>query len=122
MINIRKSKYSFQGAPAAALCLLLIVLPVSSGLAGEVFGTIKTDGKVLPKGVKVDITSSAKTYSGETDAYGSYRLYVAEKGKCSLTVHFAEKAPSIQIFSYPKSTRYDFTIEKKDTVYTLKRK
>jgi hypothetical protein len=112
----------FGYTSVTALCLLLIFLAVSVGLAGEIFGTIKVDGKVVPKGVKVDITTPVKTYSGETDTYGSYRLYVAEKGKCSLTVHFAQKAPSIQIFSYPKSTRYDFTIEKKDTVYTLKRK
>src|SRR5260221_3575779 len=122
MNNIRNSGHPFEGTWAAALSLLLIFLAVSSGLAGEIFGTIKADGKVLPKGVKVEITSPVKTYNGETDAYGSYRLYVAEKGKCSLTVHFAQKAPSIQIFSYPKSTRYDFTIEKKDTVYTLRRK
>ena len=122
MNNIRNNRRTFERVWATALCLFLILLAVSSGLAGEIFGTIKAEGKIVPKGVKVDITSPVKTYSGETDAYGSYRLYVAEKGKCSLTVHFAQKAPSIQIFSYPKSTRYDFTIDKKDTVYTLKRK
>jgi hypothetical protein len=99
-----------------------MLLATSSGFAGEIFGSIKAEGKPVPKGVKVDITSPAKTYSGVTDNYGSYRLYVAEKGKCTFTVHFAQKAPAIEIFSYPKSTRYDFTIEKKDTVYTLKRK
>src|SRR6266404_8300145 len=107
MKDIRNSSHPFNIEGATALSLLLVFLTVSSGLAGEISGTIKAEGKAVPKGVKVDIVSAVKTYNGETDAYGSYRLYVAEKGKCSLTVHFAQKAPSIQIFSYPKSTRYD---------------
>ena len=107
---------------AAALCLVLIILTVSSVLAGEIFGTIKADGKVVPKGLKVEITTPDTSYSAVTDNYGSYRLFVPQKGKCSLTVHYRQKAPSIQIYSYPKSTRYDFIIEQKDTVFALKRK
>ena len=122
MNDIRACFRQIECVKAAAFCLLTILLAVSSVHAGEIFGTIKAEGKLAPKGLKVEVTSPAKSYSALTDNYGSYRLYVAEKGKCTLTVYYREKAPSIQIYSYPKSTRYDFTVEKKDTLYTLKRK
>src|SRR5258707_549087 len=104
------------------IALALSVMLISSGFPGEFFGTIRADGKALPKGVKLDITSPAKTYSTETDAYGSYRLYVAEKGKCDLKIYYKGKTPAFTVFSYPKSTRYDFTIEKKDSLFVIKRK
>ena len=95
---------------------------VSQALAGEIFGTIKADAKGVSKGTKVDIISPKKTYSGETETYGSYRVYVAEKGKCTLKVHYNKQMPSLEIFSYDKSTRYDLNIEGKDGQYSLKRK
>ena len=77
---------------------------------------------MIPKGTKIEIASSKKTYAAETDTYGSYRLYVPEKGKCTLRVHYNKQSPSIEIFSYDKSTRYDWSLESKDGQYTLKRK
>jgi hypothetical protein len=122
MMKLRSVFHAFTAARMFAGCLAATVLLVSPGLAGEIFGTIKADGKVVPKGLKLEVATPAKIYTTETDNFGSYRLYVAEKGKCALTVHYREKAPLIQIYSYPKSTRYDFVIEQKDTVYVLKRK
>ena len=122
MINFRFILHPITFRRAAAACIVLSALVVSTGFPGEFFGSIKAEGKVVPKGVKIEITSPVKTYAAETDAYGSYRLFVTEKGKCDLKVHFRGQTPSIQVFSYPKSTRYDFTVERKDTLFVLKRK
>ena len=104
---------------ALVVQLLILCPPVP---AGEIFGTIKEGTKALPKGTKVEIISPHKTYSGQTDNYGSYRLYVREKGKCSLKVHVDKLTPSIDIFSYEKSTRYDLVLERTDSTVALKRK
>lgn len=109
-------------ARAVLMVFALLALLTARGFSGEFFGSIKAEGKALPKGVKIEITSPAKAYSTETDAYGSYRLFVTEKGKCDLKIYYKGKTPSVTVFSYPKSTRYDFTIEKKDSLFVIKRK
>jgi hypothetical protein len=102
--------------------LLLAILLITISYAGEIFGTFREDGKTVKKGIKVEIISPKKTYSTETDNYGSYRLFVVEKGKCLFKTFYNDKIPTFEVYSYDKSTRYDFIIEKKDTTYTLKRK
>src|SRR5512147_2005278 len=74
--------------------LTLFLLSSSITLAGEIFGTLREGGKAVAKGVKVDIVTPKKTYTTATDAYGSYRLYVAEKGKCVLNVYYKNQTPS----------------------------
>ncbi len=101
------------------LALLLIAARAS---AGEVYGTISEGGKPVPAGVKLDIIVSGKTYPAETDKFGSYRVVVKEKGKCTLTVHLREQSPSVALFSYDRSTRYDWNLETKDGKLTLRRK
>jgi hypothetical protein len=102
--------------------LVLMLLSFSFASAGEIFGTIKEAGKAVPKGTKIEIASTQKTYSAQTDVYGSYRLYVPEKGKCTLKVYVNKQSPSMDIFSYEKSTRCDISLESKNGQYTLKRK
>ncbi|TLY28779.1 MAG: hypothetical protein E6K56_09415 [Ignavibacteria bacterium] len=103
----------------AALQIFLAAAPV---LAGEIFGSIKADGKSVGKGVKVEIAAPSKLLATESDNYGSYRIYVPEKGKCTLTVHYRDQKVSIPVYSYERSTRYDFSIDRKDSLYVLKRK
>ena len=104
------------------LVQVLVILFITCSYAGEIFGTLREEGKTVKKGVKIEIISPKKKYSTETDNYGSYRLFVVEKGKCLLKAYYNEKIPTFELYSYDKSTRYDFLIEKKDTTYTLKRK
>lgn len=104
------------------MLLLPAILCFSQSFAGEIFGTIKADAKGVSKGTKIDIVSAKKTYTTETDTYGSYRVYIPEKGKCTLKVHYNKQLPVLEIFSYDKSTRYDLNIESKDGQYLLKRK
>ena len=102
--------------------IALMLIAGSHSAAGELFGTVKEEGKALPKGVKVEVVSLLKTYSTETDNYGSYRLYIPEKGKCTLKLIHKKQTPTLDIFSYEKSTRYDLLLETKDGKLTLRRK
>jgi hypothetical protein len=73
-------------------------------------------------GTKVEIGASGKTYSAETDKFGSYRIVVKEKGKCTFTIHTKEQSPSAELFSYDKSTRYNWNLQTKDGKLSLQRK
>ena len=90
--------------------------------AGEIYGSISEGGKPVAAGVKVEIVSSAKTYAAETDKFGAYRIFVKEKGKCTLKVTYKSQAPSSDVFSYEKSTRYDWVLDSQNGKLALKRK
>jgi len=104
------------------LFLTLILIFSSTTLAGEIYGTLREGGKAMTKGIKVEIVTPKKTYTTATDSYGSYRLYVIEKGKCTLKVYYKNQIPSFDLYSYDKSKRYDMSFESKDGKYLLKRK
>jgi hypothetical protein len=102
--------------------LLALLLSASPVFAGEVFGTIIDGSKPVAAGVKVEIAVSGKTYTAETDRFGSYRIVVKEKGKCVLTVRIREQLPSVELFSYDRSTRYDWILQTTDGKLSLRRK
>lgn len=101
---------------------IFLFLSVSTALAGEIFGTISEGDKPVAAGVKVEVTAGNKTYSTETDKFGGYRLFVKEKGKCTLKVSYKDQTPTFAVASFDKSTRYDFLLTQKDGKYTLGRK
>jgi hypothetical protein len=101
---------------------IVLVLSTSSALAGEIFGTISADGKPIAEGTKVEVKAGDKTYSTETDKFGSYRLFIKERGKCVLKVYFKDQTPTFTVASFEKSTRYDFALTEKEGKYTLGRK
>jgi hypothetical protein len=101
---------------------LMLLLAASTVLGGEVFGTITDGKKPVSEGTKVEITLSGKSITVETDKFGSYRLVVKEKGKGTITVHIRDQSPSVEFFSYDKSTRYDWILESKDGKLILRRK
>jgi hypothetical protein len=105
-----------------SILAILLSLTASSALAGELFGTISEGDKPIAQGVKVQVTAGDKTYSAETDKFGAYRLFVKEKGKCTLSVQYKDQKPSFTVASFDKSTRYDFVVTQKDGKYTLGRK
>ncbi|HTK81202.1 MAG TPA: carboxypeptidase-like regulatory domain-containing protein [Bacteroidota bacterium] len=109
-------------AKRSILFLVFVLLFSSITLAGEIFGTLREGGKAVAKGIKVEIITPKKTYSTVTDAYGSYRLFVVEKGKCTLSVSYKNQNASFELYSYDKSTRLDMSLEAKDGKYSLKRK
>ena len=101
--------------------LLALTLFAAPGFAGEIYGTIKEGDKSVGKGTKVEIKSSAKTYSAVTDEFGNYRVAVAETGKCEFTVHFKDQSVSAEMQSYWNPSRFDWVLEKSRDKYSLKR-
>jgi hypothetical protein len=104
------------------IMLIALILVASTAVAGEVYGTITDGGKPVPAGTKVEISISGKVESGETDKFGSYRIFVKAKGKCRLTVRVKDQSPSVDVFSYDKSSRYDWILEAKEDTLSLRRK
>ena len=104
------------------ICLWIISLAASFAMAGEIYGTIVDGGKPVPAGVKVEVTVAEKSYTAETDKFGSYHVFAAGKGKGTLTAHYKGQKPAADIFSYEKATRYDWMVETADGKLTLKRK
>ncbi len=102
-----------------ALVVLALAAP-GAAFAGEIFGTIKEQGKLVKEGMKVTVTCGEKSASGATDKDGAYRVFAAEEGKCTLTVEVGEEAPSTTIHSYEDSARYNLVLEKKDGKYVLR--
>jgi len=104
------------------IVLVPLLLQASRAGAGEVYGTITDGTKPVPAGVKVEISASRNVYTAETDKFGSYRIFVKEKGKCTLTVRTKDQAPSVELYSYDKSTRYDWVLDTNDGKQSLRRK
>lgn len=105
------------------LALIIVVIVTSTvAFAGEIFGGLKEKNVAVAKGTKIEVTIEKKTYTAETDEFGSYRLFVPEKGKCVFRVYYQKQEPTFDIFSYDKSTRYDFLLENQDGKYVLRRK
>jgi hypothetical protein len=104
------------------IVLLTLFLSGSTASAGELYGTITDGSKPVAAGVKVEITVSGKVYTAETDKFGSYRIVVKEKGKGIFTIHLREQTPAVELFSYDRSTRYDWILETKDGKLSLRRK
>jgi len=103
--------------------LLLLLFACSCAFAGELYGTIEFGDKPVGDGVKLELlTANKQSYTCVTDKFGAYRLFVKENGKCTLTIHFKGQSPSVELFSYDKSTRYDWVLEIKDGKYSIRRK
>ncbi len=107
--------------PAGSV-LACLVLAASFATAGEVYGTITDGNKPVAPGTKVEIVAAGHTYAAVTDKFGSYRVVVREKGKCTLTIHANGQTASAELFSYDKSTRYDWILQTKEGTLSLRRK
>ena len=106
----------------ACISLVLILGLASLAIAGSVYGSISDAGKPVPQGVKIEIACGANKYAGETDANGGFKIFVPDKGKCTLKVAYQGQSPSVDISSYEGSVQYDLSIEKQNGQFTLKRK
>src|SRR5438105_910931 len=79
-----------------AISILMVVGCYTIASAGEIFGTIKTNGKSVGKRVKLEISSAQKACSIQTNNYGSFHCFLQEKGKCKLTMHYEKDSPSLE--------------------------
>ena len=95
----------------ATLCLAILC---TTAPAGEFYGTIKEGGKPVNAGTKVEVKCAKGSYGAETDKLGSYRVFVPEQGKCTLSVKSGDVAPQMTVTSFEDSARYNLVLEKKD--------
>lgn len=105
--------------------ILLGMLFPSFAYSGEIYGSIKVGNSPVRRGVVVEArpdTNKQKPYYARIGRYGSYSLYVPEKGRCILKVYY--KQPSslkIAVYSYDEPVQYDLFLEKKNGQYFLQR-
>lgn len=96
------------------LTMLCLAIACTTALAGEFYGTIKEGGKPIKAATKIEVKCAKGSYSAETDKLGSYRLFVQEQGKCTLSVKSGDVAAQMAVTSFEDSTRYNLVLEKKD--------
>lgn len=96
------------------LTLTCLAISCATAMAGEIYGTIKEGGKPVKAGTKVEVKCAKGSYGAETDKLGSYRLFVPEQGKCTLSVKSGDVAPQMAVHSFEDSARYNIVLEKKD--------
>ena len=105
-----------------AIAAVLILAVTSAAVAGNVYGSISEGGKPVAQGVKIEVTCGANKYSAETDASGTYKVFVKDQGKCAFHVAYQGQNPTFEINSFEGSVQYDLVLEKQGAQYTLKRK
>jgi len=108
-----------------ALVITSLTLLATNAFAGKIFGDISFGGKPVAAGVKLKVTKpggAAVADTAVTDKLGSYKLFVKEEGKATLTVFYDGKALELPVFSNKEATRYDLVVDKKDDKLTLRRK
>ncbi len=101
------------------LFCLLLLLPALS-FAGEIFGTLKKDGKPLAK-QEVKITQNAKVIGVDTtDAKGYFSFVVKPIGKCTIQLSGYDGA-TFDVFSTNNSTGYTLSLIKEGDKWQLKK-
>lgn len=103
-------------------CVMFVCMAIPAAVAGELYGTIIEAGKPVPAGTKIEIAIAGKSFAGETDKFGTYHVFAAEKGKGTLTATYKGQSLAADVFSYERATRYDWTIEVADGKMVLKRR
>jgi hypothetical protein len=102
------------------LAMLCLAISCTTALAGEIYGTVKEGGKPIKAGTKVEVKCAKGSYSAETDKLGSYRLFVQEQGKCTLSIQSGDGSPQMTVNSFEDSARFNLVLEKKDGKSSLR--
>ncbi|HZE89068.1 MAG TPA: hypothetical protein VE404_05940 [Verrucomicrobiae bacterium] len=110
---------------ARKLVLMIAVLSLAGSLAsaGEIFGKIVEGAASVGEGASLGVKCGAKAYPAiKTDKSGSYRMVLAESGKCSMTVTYKQLSASVDIASYDDPVQVDLVLELKDGKLAARRK
>ena len=101
------------------LATIVIFLPVIA-MAGEIRGTLKQDGRAVPQAT-IEIQTSNHTYNAITDNYGSFQVFVPEKGNCTVTVVVApqHRSSSATVASRDFSVQYNLELKTAGEKLTL---
>jgi hypothetical protein len=91
--------------------------------AGEVYGKIVEGASPVGEAAAVEAKCGAKTYAAvKTDKTGSYRMVLAETGKCTMTVSYKQQSASLEIASYDEAVQVDIVVAMKDGKLSVRRK
>jgi hypothetical protein len=94
------------------ICVMLALFGSAVLDAGQIYGTIVSEGKGLAS-ANVEIKcGAADAVTGSTAADGAYRINVSQQGQCTLTLPGVSGRPSTAIFSSPNPTLYNFDLVK----------
>src|SRR5687767_6820491 len=99
--------------------LLILLLPVLS-FAGEIFGTLKKDGKPLAKQEVKIMQNGKEIATATTDATGYFSVVVKPIGKLTIEVPGYEGAV-FEAFSTNNSTGYTLSLVKTGDKWQLKK-
>jgi hypothetical protein len=99
-----------------------LLLPATAD-AGQVYGTIVSDGKGVNRAsIEIQCGKEAPV-TGATTGDGSYRINVPQQGQCTFTLPAHDGKPSVMIFSSPNPSAYNFELTKGgDGKYELRRR
>src|SRR5882762_4859307 len=109
-----------------AIPLFLILLFPTFAFAGQIFGSLKQNGASIGKGAAVVIKCGENPENrGQTDAYGSYNIYVPQPGRCAFTVYYeGRRSQAYNVYSdRTDPVRYDFELVRQgDGSFKLERR
>lgn len=100
------------------LCILML-LPALT-FAGEIFGTLKKDGKAMVKQEVQILQQGVVIGTAVTDEKGYYSITIKQVGKCTLQLTGFEGA-KLDIFSTNNSSEYTLSLIKTGDVWELKK-
>ena len=79
--------------------------------------------KGIGESATLEVRCGSKAYPAvKTDKSGSYRVVLAEKGKCSMTVKYKQQSESLDIASYDDPVQIDLVVGMKDGKLAVRRK
>jgi hypothetical protein len=106
--------------PFKYFCIAIALIFPALLYAGQIYGTVTSEGKGVPQ-ANIEINCSGATTMGATRADGSYRINVPQQGQCTLTLPNYAGRPSAVIFSNPNPASYSFELVRGgDGNYTLR--
>ena len=108
---------------AKCFCLALVLMAPAILYAGQIYGTIVSDGQPI-KGASIEIQCGKDAaVTGSTAGDGAYRINVPQEGQCTFTLPTFEGRPSATVFSSPNPASYNFELAKLgDGKYELRRR
>ena len=104
-------------------CLAISLFAPAALYAGQIYGTIVSEGQGL-KGARIEIQcGSAAAVGGTTAADGAYRINVPPQGQCTFSLPDQTGSPSAMVFSSPNPALYNFDLAKlPDGKFELRRR
>ena len=107
------------------IATLVAVLASACSLAsaGEIYGKLVEGASPVGEAATLEVKCGAKSYPAvKTDKSGSYRMVLAETGKCSMMVKYKQQSASLNIASYDEAAQVDLVLEMKDGKLSVRRK